>query len=256
MDSINNEVIQLNREIKKIISHSILMQFIDQPNINEDMIAILVKILRDANVDQKLVPHYIVAIMLMQIALNTHEEVSNTEETENAAQLRHRQLSILAGDYYSSMYYHILAKTEDIEFITIMSKGVQEINEAKVHLYMDKEADEDSLVMYLCGIETILVKKTAEYFHFTEQRDLFIDFLLYKRLLAELENYRHNRTSNFIHALQSIHTVENETDDRQSDLLKHAITKVGERVALSLTKFDPLDEVGKRIEESLATLKI
>ena len=235
-----------------MISHSFVMQYIDQPDINEDLIAILVKILRDSNVDQKLVPYYIISVMLMQIALNTHEEVSNKEETESADRLRQRQLSILAGDYYSSMYYHILAKTEDIEFINIMSKGVQEVNEAKVRLYMDKEADEAALIMFLCGIETLLVDKTAEYFHVTEQKDLFIDFLLYKRLLAELESYRHNRTSNFIHALQSIHNIYEKTDDKLVNLFKQAISKVRERLALSLSKYDTIDEMGKRVTESLS----
>ena len=251
MNSINNEVIQLNNEIKRIISDSFVMQFIEQPEINEDMIAVLVKILRDAKVDQEHIPYYIVSIMLMQIALNTHEEVSNKAETESAHRLRERQLSILAGDYYSSMYYHILAKTEDIEFITIMSKGVQEVNEAKVRLYMAREVDDDTLIKYLCGIETLLVDKTAEYFQATEQKNLFIDFLLYKRLMAELESYRHNRTSIFIRALQSIHNVNEESDDKLVNLLKQSIAKVRERLASSLSTYGAMDEMGKRIEECL-----
>ena len=256
MDSISNEVVQLNSEIEKIIYHSFVLKYIDQPNINDDMIAVMVKILHDAKVDQRIMPYYIISVMLMQIALDTHENVSNTEEGETPIQLRQRQLSILAGDYYSSMYYHILAKTKDIEFINRISKGVQEVNEAKLRLYSAREADDDTLVKYLCGIETLLVDKTAEYFQATEQKNLFIDFLLYRRLLAELKSYRHNRTSIFIRALQSIHNVYEESDEKLVDLLKQSIAKVRERLASSLSKYGAIDEMGKRIEECLKLKKI
>jgi heptaprenyl diphosphate synthase len=249
LDSISNEVIQLNSEIKNIINHSFVLKYIDQPAINDDMIAVMVKIMRNANVDQKLIPYYIVSVILMQIALETHETVSNSEEGESPVQLRQRQLSILAGDYYSSMYYHILAKTKDIEFISLMSKGIQEINEAKVRLYLDKDADIDQLVTYLCKIETILVEKTAEYFADTEQKDLYIDMLLMNRLLAELDGYKKkNHRSNFIKALQSIHIADDESADKISYLLNHEIKKVKERLSLSLLRYNSKDDLAIRIK--------
>ncbi len=251
MDSINKEVIQLNSEIKKLIYHSLVLEHIERPVINDDMIAVMVQILRNANVEQKFRPYYIVSVMLMQIALDTHEGVSNTEESESPARLRKRQLSILAGDYYSSMYYHILAKTEDIEFINLMSRGVQEVNEAKVRLYTDKNADIDTLVMYLKQIETILVEKTADYFNVTEQKELFIDFLLWKRLKAELLGYQNNHNSKFIQALQSIHSVYDENADKLSDSLKREITKVSDRVRLAILQSNYRDDIVLRIETSI-----
>lgn len=215
------------------------------------MIAVMVKIMRDANVDQKSMPYYIISVMLMQIALDTHEKVSNTEEGESQAKLRQRQLSILAGDYYSSMYYHMLAQTEDIEFINLMSKGIQEVNEAKVGLYMDKDADMDKLVTYLCKIETILVEKTAEYFNDTEQKDLYIDFLLMNRLMAELDGYKNNHISNFVRALQSIHIVNDETVDKISYLLNQEIKKVKERLSYTLLKYNSSDDLAIRVKEIL-----
>ncbi len=251
MDSISNEVTQLNSEIKNIINHSFVLKYIDQPAINDEMIAVMVKIMRNTNVDQKLMPYYIVSVMLMQIALETHETVSNSEEGESPAQLRQRQLSILAGDYYSSMYYHILAKTKDIEFISLMSKGIQEINEAKVKLYLDKEADIEQLVTYLCKIETILVEKTAEYFADTEQLDLYIDILLLNRLLAELDGYKQNHRSNFIKALRSIHIVDDESTDKISNLLNREIEKVKERLSLSLLEYHCNDDLAIRVKDIL-----
>ena len=228
-----------------------MLKYIDQPNINDDMIAVMVKILRDAKVDQKIMPYYIISVMLMQIALDTHENVSNTEEGETSIQLRKRQLSILAGDYYSSMYYHILAKTKDIEFIYRISKGVQEVNEAKVRLYMDKDTDPNTIIKHLCRIETLLVDKTAEYFNVTEQKDVFINFLLLKRLYAELDGLRKNTNSTIIQALQSIHTVLDDQRDKLSYLLNQAIIEVSEKLKLAILKLDSRDELVIRIKESI-----
>ena len=45
------------------------------------------------------------AIMFMNIALDTHDNVSNTLLDKNSMKIR--QLTVLAGDYYSGLYYKL-----------------------------------------------------------------------------------------------------------------------------------------------------
>ena len=62
---------------------------------------------------------YITAIMLMYIALDTHDNVSNTNVMMRTV-YKCNQLTVLAGDYYSGLYYKLLAKLGDIKMIKVL----------------------------------------------------------------------------------------------------------------------------------------
>ena len=59
------------------LRHPYFINYIEEPFIDEEKIALLYGALKGANLHIKQIEHYVVTIMLVQIALDTHERVSN-----------------------------------------------------------------------------------------------------------------------------------------------------------------------------------
>lgn len=186
VESAEKKIVQYEREIRSHIYDSFVWRHIEEPVIDEDKLAVFLAILSHSDVEEQSLTNYILSIMLMQIALDTHENVTNDMNKEDSHELRKRQLTILAGDYYSGLYYHILARTEDVSFIKEFSRGIQVINESKVELYRSKEASAEFLFSHMESIETVLAEKTAAYFDRECNMSFFKDFLLLKRVNQEL----------------------------------------------------------------------
>lgn len=97
-----------------------------------------------------------VATSLVQLGLDTHDlvPVSNLQKEEKDA--RSRQLKVLAGDYFSSRFYHILAQAGQIEMIKQLSDAICEVNRSKMNLYLRMKQQKMTAAEYL--EQSVLIK--------------------------------------------------------------------------------------------------
>lgn len=72
---------------------------------------------------------------LVQLGLDTHESIDRYHDEPGGDMMRSRQLKVLAGDYFSSWFYHLLAKHEQIEMVGILSTAIADCNVMKATLY-------------------------------------------------------------------------------------------------------------------------
>ncbi|WP_019640359.1 heptaprenyl diphosphate synthase component 1 [Paenibacillus fonticola] len=75
------------------------------------------------------------AAFLVQLGLDTHDLIDEDSSCKEEKTMRSRQLKVLAGDYFSSLFYELLAKTGQIEMISSMSSAICEVNRMKAGLY-------------------------------------------------------------------------------------------------------------------------
>jgi heptaprenyl diphosphate synthase len=118
-------------------------------------------------------------------------------------ELKNQQLTVLAGDYYSGLYYQHLSEISNISLIRELSKGIKEINEHKIMVYEHTPNNNiHQLLDNLKIIEGALITKLTKYFHIQEWNEFTLHFLLVRRLLQEKNIIGKSGTSNWIEALK------------------------------------------------------
>ena len=78
---------------------------------------------------------YTLVTGLVQLALDTHEVIDRSQDDPGGDPMRSRQLKVLAGDYFSGWFYHLLAKCGQIEMVGSLSSAIADFNVMKARMY-------------------------------------------------------------------------------------------------------------------------
>jgi heptaprenyl diphosphate synthase len=117
---------------------------------------------------------------LVQMGLDTHDMVENgaAEGKSSMPSMRSRQLKVLAGDYFSSRFYHLLSQAGQIDAVRMLSESICDLNRIKMNFYSRMKQ---------------LKLNAEEYVHYGAEikSGLFLSFTgfmhgLYERLWPEL----------------------------------------------------------------------
>lgn len=217
--------------IEKKISHSYVEKYIQKPLIDFDKLSILHYLYKDLNIATNRKQHYVITIMLVQIALDTHELLPSNGSREMG--LTEKQLSVLAGDYYSGLYYLLLSEIEDIEMIQVLATAIQKINEQKMVLFYKNLHSIDELLITLKNIESILFTEVALFLDSNyELIPVIKEVLLINRLYREKELLKENK---FSHIREFIKKEKNESyfDTEMEQLIENR-EQILDRLLLSL----------------------
>lgn len=202
---IRNKLSDMKELVEQKVYHPYLLKFIQTPYIDEDKLLILISILDRLDLPNNKIQNYALTTMLIQIALDTHENISNAirfeEESDNQTS---KQLTVLAGDYYSGLYYMLLAETDDIPMIRTLSSGIKEVNEHKILVFQKEFDGIEKLMSSIKIIESSLFSKLIEFFQLNAWKEVVTNLLFIKRLLDEKRQYSQSGHSVLFEALKKI----------------------------------------------------
>lgn len=170
--------------IQKKIRHSLVEKYIPSPTIDEDKLLLLYAIFDEIDLSNSKKESYIMTVMLVQIALDTHDKVTNHRDAETTEFIQ-RQITALAGDYYSGLYYLLLSELKDIKMIRTLAEAIKEINEHKIRLYHDKVLTQQAKMESELIVETTLFQKVTEHYNLDFWSLFSKKFLTYKKLSHE-----------------------------------------------------------------------
>lgn len=182
--------------IKEKMHNSYLEKYVKNPVLSEDKLFMLTSILNNADLPDYKKENYIVSTMLVQMALDTHDLVPKTDDSEQSnTEKVTKQLSVLAGDYYSGLYYLLLSEIEDIEMVHILATAIKEINEYKMQLYYREIESFDTFIIIAKKIETLLYTHVAEFVGETTISGIAAGWLFTSKLNDETQHMLHTGTS-------------------------------------------------------------
>jgi heptaprenyl diphosphate synthase len=206
-----------------MITHPYLTQHIEFPVIDEDKLLLLYSALESITLPVEKKEKYILSTMLVQIALDTHDLVTNAKmdplKTDTA---KNRQLTVLAGDYYSGLHYQMLAKVDDITMIKLLASSIKQINEHKIAYYQIEFDGMEMLMDSLSKIESSLIQSVSKYFSNVMFEELSVNFLLLKRLMDERKKYCVEKSTHFFDTMKRIAFSKSQLD--KSDTSKEQET--------------------------------
>ncbi|WP_142336292.1 heptaprenyl diphosphate synthase component 1 [Bacillus cereus] len=191
----------IKEKLMEKLRHPYFINYIEEPFIDEEKIALLYGALKSANLHIEQIEHYVVTIMLVQIALDTHERVSNKAGEEEIEFHKCRQLTVLAGDYYSGLYYYLLSMNRDIVLIRALAEGIKEINEHKIMLYQKAHETTDDIMKSIVMIESALLQKTCDHFQLSHWKPFITYVLGGNRLQKEIQLYADKQHSPVFQAM-------------------------------------------------------
>lgn len=193
---------EIKKTIEERIRYPYLEKFIERPIIDERKLFLLNEIFHDSSYSVSQKKSFILTSMLVQIALDTHDKVSLDESAEDSDRKKKiRQLTVLAGDYYSGLYYYLLSQLEDIQMIKVLASAIKEINELKMSIYYKQFSSLEDFMQELQPVESLLVCRVAEYMGKHSIRQFAENFLLQDKLMRERESFFKNHHSSLFHLI-------------------------------------------------------
>ncbi|MBB6452202.1 heptaprenyl diphosphate synthase [Salirhabdus euzebyi] len=202
------DIQNIKNKIEQYADNSFLKQYLDKPFVAEDKILFLKTILEHAEVDEEKKETYILATMLMQMALDTHDLVSiSRSSATNNHHNKKKQLNILVGDLFSGLFYELLANIKDVQVINILAGSVKEVNEHKMIIYHNEINSINHLLDELKQIESLLIKRVSEFVGVKQLDSIMENWFLMKRLVHEKNLYSKKQQS-FIVSILSQHDTE------------------------------------------------
>lgn len=195
MNNIYDYSKQIHNHIITKAFHPYLRRFLYEPVIEEKKLLLLILLLQELDISDEERDQYITATMLIQTALDTHDNVTVSSVKGKSEMLKNRQLTVLAGDYYSGLYYYILAQLENIDLIRSLAEGTKDINQQKIIYHQHDFTDEQALLQTIQVIESSLIVKIAECLNIKTNKRFIEQYLLLHRLQKERERFKSNLSS-------------------------------------------------------------
>ncbi len=237
-------LIDMENKIYDKMYHSYLSKEVEIPKIDRDKLYLLLSILKSRDLHPEQLETYASTVMFIQTALDTHDLVKNDDEY---MPLKKRQLTVLAGDFYSGLYYHSLSGISNIKLIQYLAEGIKAVNEYKLRVYNREVMTFEDFMKSMQQVETAIYQKLANYFRCGLSETLSTHWLHIVQILKEKERYiRYIIDNRLIPAPSNDFHKNNES---ANELINHYIDKMYDEMQDRIGDITAVETFFLRIDE-------
>ncbi|HEY8341941.1 MAG TPA: heptaprenyl diphosphate synthase component 1 [Calditerricola sp.] len=116
------------KQVSNLWNHPLFAHAVDKPLLPAPLAYAYFLFLHTTARSDEAIARRVIPLCLVQLGLAAHDAVDRT------ACPRARQLTVLAGDYASSLYYALLAQMGDIALIRTLARAIEQVNAWKVEM--------------------------------------------------------------------------------------------------------------------------
>ena len=193
---IQNTIEQFHSKILNYVRHRTLRKHAGEPDLRDDRLFFLLLPVLNGNQWDDEHEQSAISVAVIYSALTAHDQIK-----ELNASSKSQQLTVLAGDYYSGLYYQILAGLSNIELIRSLSNGIIDISEKKASVYDDVKQTFKKWMETIQTIESLSIEQFYDHFDFTAYKPFARRGLLIHRIAYELELVNQGKGSRFQESL-------------------------------------------------------
>ncbi len=129
----------------------------------------------------------ITATLYVILAHDTHEMIDEDKDGRGVSR-KGRELTVLAGDYYSALYYRTMAELGMTQLLAALQRGVQKTNTAKTNIYQLHVVTDDDYMQELLASSSAIFAEFSSYF---KNEEAFTELACQAILLKRLEREQH-----------------------------------------------------------------
>ncbi|WP_341278168.1 heptaprenyl diphosphate synthase component 1 [Paenibacillus sp. FSL H8-0537] len=126
---------------KKYVDYDMIQNHTQLPAFPDSRLHLLQAFLSETRSYAEKAELFALVLSLVQLGLDTHDEIDVEDGSRSEREMRSRQLKVLAGDYFSGRFYQLLAQAGEIAMIAKISQAVCEVNGLKITLYLRMQQD-------------------------------------------------------------------------------------------------------------------
>lgn len=134
-------------------------------------------------------------VSVVYAALYAHDQIKDVATTKN------QQLTVLAGDFYSGIYYQMLANLNNFTLIQRLATAITRVSEEKTSFYETNNRSEEEIERSVQIIESDLLTTFYKFYGYEEYTRLAEVSLQYVRYSEELSLWKDGMQTQLLHTL-------------------------------------------------------